>query len=249
MSEKIKPTQSEEVEVSSQIETTGGAATPAPGLPPVIPLSQLRGANLSVLTPEERKARKKANDAESYKNRANKKKTSSFAYNSTVEIKPKDARLILQEERNIRNPRILEVCVELAQVASRNLKIPFNASLFKKGLQGTLAAAEGIELPAFPADEWHAGERAREHELWATWDYACSWRTQPDGTQLSFEDWKVYRRRCITGIVWFANTALGKSFEQEPHGRWAEELFPQLEPALLSLPEEFGQKDIAKAFH
>jgi hypothetical protein len=70
----------------------------------------------------------------------------------------------------------------------------------------------------------------------------------PDGTRLSFEDWKAYRRRCITDIMWFGNFVLGKDFQPEPHGRWAEELFPKLEPALLSLPEKFGQKDIAKAF-
>ena len=195
-----------------------------------------------------RKERKKQSDAKSYRKRTDKKKASSYAWNSTVEIKPKEARLILQEERNIRNPRVLDVCVELAQVASRNLKIPFNASLFKKGLQGTLAAARGDEPQAFPDDIWHAGERVREHELFAEFDYACSWRIQPDGTQLSFEDWKAYRRRCITDIVWFGNAALGKDFQPEPHGRWATELFPQLEPALLSLPEKFGQKDIANAF-
>lgn len=167
---------------------------------------------------------------------------------STAEVKPKEARRILEEERGIRNPRILDVCVEHAAYASRNLKIPFNASLFKKGLRGTLAAVRGEQPPAFPEDVWNPGERVREHELYCAWDYACSWRSQPDGTTLSFEDWKAYRRHCITDIVWFANTVLGKSFEQEPHGRWAEELFPQLEPALLSLPEKFGQKDIAKAF-
>jgi hypothetical protein len=168
---------------------------------------------------------------------------------SREEVSKKEAKRILQESRGIRNPRILEICVELAEVASRNLKLPFNASLFQRGLQGTLAAARGEAAPAFPSDEWHPGERVREHELYAAWDYACSWRTQPNGTKLSFEDWKAYRRHCITDIVWFGNTVLGKSFEQEPHGRWAKELFPQLEPALLSLPEKFGQKDIAKAFY
>jgi hypothetical protein len=80
-------------------------------------------------------------------------------------------------------------------------------------------------------------------------DYACSWRTQPDGSQISFEDFKAMRRRCITDLVWFGNHVLGKDFQPEPHGAWANDLFPQLEPALLSLPEKFGQKDIAKAFY
>jgi hypothetical protein len=176
------------------------------------------------------------------------KSAASTQWNSTVEIKPKEARRILEKERGITNPRVLDVCVEHALYAARNLKIPYNASLFKKGLQGTLAAARGETPPSIPADEWHAGERVREHELFAEYDYACSWRVQPDGSFLSFDDWKACRRRCITDLVWFANTALGKSFEEEPHGRWARELFPQLETALLSLPEKFGQKDIAKAF-
>ncbi len=135
--------------------------------------------------------------------------------------------------------------------AARNLRIPFNASLFKKGLTGTLAASRGEALPTFPEAIWNPGERVRENSLYAMWDYACSRHLNfVDGqfVALSFEDWKAFRRRSITDLVWFANTVLGKTFEEEPHGRWARELFPQLEPALLSLPEKFGQKDVAKAF-
>jgi hypothetical protein len=213
-------------------------------------VSELRApkTDLSKLAPAELKAHKKKVNDKAQKNRRDKKKSASTAYNSTVEIKPKEARRILEDERGIRNPRVLDVCVEHASYASRNLKIPYNASLFKKGLQGTLAAARGETPPAFPADEWHAGERVREHELFAEYDYACSWRVQPDGSTLSFEQWKEYRHRCITDLVWYANTVLGKTFEEEPHGRWAKELFPQLELALLSLPEKFGQKDVAHAF-
>ena len=241
---------SDEKDVAApNVQMTAGTEPPAPALPAPVPAKRGRGIDLSKLTPEQLKLHRKKIDDKSQKARRAKKAEASTAWNSTVTIKPKEARRILEEERNIRNPRILDVCVELAQTASRNLKIPFNASLFKKGLQGTLAAARGEEPPAFPADEWHPGERVREHELWATWDYACSWRTQPDGTKLSYTTWKEYRRRCITDIVWYGNTVLGKDFQPEPHGRWATELFPQLEEALLSLPEKFGQKDIAKAFH
>jgi hypothetical protein len=252
MENEVNPT-SGEIEVSLNAEETGAEVAPATVHVQETPAStepkkRGRGVDLSKLAPGELKAHKKAINDKAQKNRRDKKKSASTAYNSTVEVAKSKAREILRDERNIRNPRILDICVELAQVASRNLKIPFNTSLFTKGLQGTLTAARGETPPAFPADEWHAGERVREHELWATWDYSTSWRTQPDGTQLSFEDWKAYRRSCITGVVWFGNTVLGKDFQPEPHGRWATELFPQLEPALLSLPEEFGQKDIAKAF-
>jgi hypothetical protein len=166
-----------------------------------------------------------------------------------IEIKNKEAAEILAE-RGLRNPRVIETCIELAEVASRNLRIPFNAHLFSHGVQKTLEARDtknAIEPPAIE-DAWKPGERIREHELHALWDYSASWRTQLDGTQLSFDDWKAYRRRCITDVVWFGNFVLGKDFQPEPHGQWANELFPQLEPALLSLPEKFGQKDIAKAF-
>lgn len=167
-----------------------------------------------------------------------------------TEVSKKEVREILAT-RGLRNARVIEVCIELAEVAARNLRIPFNAHLLTKGVQATLAAREKKEFTppeSMTADVWSPGERIREHELYAIWDFSTSWRTQPDGSQLSFEDWKAYRRRCITDVVWFGNRVLGKDFQPEPHGVWARDLFPQLEPALISLPEQFGQKDIAKAF-
>jgi hypothetical protein len=166
-----------------------------------------------------------------------------------IEIKNKEAAEILTT-RGLRNPRVIESCIELAEVAARNLRIPFNAYLFSHGVQKTLEARdtkEKVEPPAIE-DAWYPGERIREHELHALWDYSTSWRTQPDGSQISYTDFKAMRRGCITDLVWFGNHVLGKDFQPEPHGLWARDLFPQLEPALLSLPEKFGQKDIAEAF-
>jgi hypothetical protein len=245
MSEELKP-ETAEVEVLPETVIASEAAREEELV------KSGRRKKLSERTPEEKTAVRKYNQAKTAAARARslaRHKLVDADFDSKEEVNKKEAKRILQEGRGIRSPRILEICVELAEVASRNLKLPFNASLFQRGLQGTLAAARGEAPQAFPPNEWHPGERVRENELYAAWDYACSWRVQPDGTKLSFEDWKVYRRRCITDVVWFGNTVLGKSFEQEPHGRWAKELFPQLEPALLSLPEKFGQKDIAKAFH
>src|SRR6266566_884659 len=172
-------------------------------------------------------------------------------YSSQDEASRKEAKRILQEDRLIRNPCVVEVCIELAEVACRAHHIPMNAHVFTHGIQKTLeaiASKKEVEPPQIE-DVWTPGERVRQHELCAIWDYSVSWRVQPDGTKLSFEEWKQMRRRCVTDTVWFGNHVLGKDFQPEPHGRWAQELFPQLEPALLSLPEKFGQKDIAKAFY
>jgi hypothetical protein len=231
--------------MSDEKEVAGTTPVPQQGvLPHAALLALARKKKASERSPAEVEALRAYNKSTKQKSRGNKRN----ATESDTVIKPKEAREILLNERGIRNSRILDVCVERALIASRNLKIPFNRSLFTKGVQGTLAALADKETVEFPPDEWHSGERVREHELYAAWDYACSWRTQPDGTKLSFEDWKSYRRRCITDLVWYANTVLEKQFEEEPHGRWARELFPQLESALLSLPEKFGQKDIARAF-
>ena len=204
-------------------------------------------------TPEEATAVRKYNKLHKTVSRARvgaRQDAVNATYSSSEEVSNKEAKRILQEDRQIRNPRIVEVCIELAEVACRLLKIPMNAHVFTHGIQKTqeaIATKKEVEPPAIE-DVWHPGERVREHELWAVWDYSTSWRTQNDDTQLSFEDWKTHRRRCVTDIVWFGNHVLGKDFQPEPHGLWAKELFPQLEPALLSLPEKFGQKDIAKAF-
>jgi hypothetical protein len=204
-------------------------------------------------TPEELKAVRKYQNLTQSKSRAKqnaRKDIVNARYSSQEEVSKKEARLILQESRLIRNPRAIEVCIELAETACRNLKITMNQHIFSHGIQATLqalATKKDVEPPPID-DVWNPGERVREHELKAVWDYSTSWRTQPDGSQISYEDFKAMRRRCITDIVWFGNHVLGKDFQAEPHGVWAKDLFPQLEPALLSLPEKFGQKDIAKAF-
>src|SRR6266705_696643 len=204
-------------------------------------------------TEQEARAFKKYQLTKQHQTRARKgarKGVIDSAHDSSSVVSKKEAKAILQEARSIRNLRVLEVCVELAEVGCRALKIPMNQHIFTHGIQKTLEAIAKKEVePPSIDDVWTPGERVRQHELWAIWDYSTSWREQPDGTKLSFEDWRQMRRRCITDIVWFGNHVLGKDFQAEPHGRWAQELFPQLEPALLSLPEKFGQKDIAKAFY
>src|SRR6266513_1857645 len=156
-------------------------------------------------TPEELKAVRKYQKLTQSKSRAKKNAREDIVnarYSSGEEVSKKEAKRILTEDRLIRNPRIVEVCIELAEVAARNLRLPFNAHLFTHGVQKTLEAVatkKQLEPPAI-GDAWYPGERIREHELRCLYDYACSWRTQPDGSTLSFENWKAYRRRCITDI-------------------------------------------------
>jgi hypothetical protein len=230
------------------VDRATAPVVPAPDAPKEVK-RRGRGVDLSSLDPVALAEHKAAINVKAKATQKAKKEAKASTVKSEVEIKPKEAREILMSERGIRNLRVVDICVEHAQIASRNLKIPFNRALFTMGLQGVLAGRDKKPLPEFPADQWHAGEKLRERDLYCLWDYAASWRVQPDGTTLDFPTWKACRRRCVTDLIWFGNTVLGKDFQPEPHGRWAEELFPKLEEALMSLPEKFGQKDIAKAFH
>jgi phage terminase large subunit-like protein len=162
------------------------------------------------------------------------------------EIKPEEAKEILAEVRGLRNQRVIDVCVELAKVAARTLRLSFNRHLFTHGVQKTIEAASGIEVtPPDVEDVWNPGERIRLHELWALWDYSTAWRVQPDGSKITFDQFREMRRKCITDVMWFGNTVLGKEFEDEPHGRWGRELFIQKNPDLL--PEKITWPDIKAA--
>lgn len=200
--------------------------------------------------PDEKSQKREQKQKERKRNKA-KAEADSAKWNSTVEVKKAEAIEILKGDRLIRNQRAAEACWEQAVIATRALKLPLNAHIFTHGISKTLDARskkKAVDAPEIN-DVWYPGERVREHELYCMWDYACGWRTQPDGAQISFDQWKEYRRRCVTDLIWFGNTVLGKDFQPEPHGKWADELFPKLEPALMSLPEKFGQKDIAEAFY
>jgi hypothetical protein len=88
-------------------------------------------------------------------------------YSSSEEVSEKEAKRILQEDRLIRNPRVVQVCVELGKVACRALRIPMNAYVFTHGIQKTLeaiATKKEVEPPQIE-DIWEAGQRIRVHEL------------------------------------------------------------------------------------
>jgi len=72
-----------------------------------------------------------------------------------------------------------------------------------------------------------------------------SWRTQPDGRQISFDEFRQLRRMCMVDTLGFGNKVLGKDFHREPHGRWSEELFVKKNPDLL--PEKYSWEDVKQA--
>lgn len=165
-------------------------------------------------------------------------------WDSDIVLERKEARAIFETDRLIRHPRALDVCVELAEVASRNLRIPFSQHLITHGVIKTLEAREtkaAVEPPV-PDDTWTAGNRLRNHELYALWDLGTSWRTQPDGTKMSFDRWLSLRRIAMTDLFLFGRDILGLDLHDSPHGVWARDLFVQKTPDVL--PEKYTWEDV-----
>ncbi len=232
---EVIPTQSEKVEVSTQV-----APEPAPKK------RRGRGVDRSALSAEELKEHRKSIDQKSRKNRKEAKSEQNMQAASPVEIKPKDARRIL-EARGLRHPRAIEVCIQLAEVAARNLRIPFNGHLLKHGVQATLAKLNGTSYePPVVADVWKAELESplRENELYAIWDYSCSWRNGKDGKPLSFAEWKDLRHVAMTDLFRFGKDILNLDLHGEPHGRWCRELFVQKK---YMLPEQYDWEDVKVA--
>lgn len=182
--------------------------------------------------------RKKAREAEEAKD-----------VDSLVEIDEERAREILTTERNLRHPRVIEVCLELAAVAAQCLKISRNEHLYRFGVQKTLAALANKRKDATPVDpamdRWEPGQRIRVHEQWAIWDYSMSWRTQKDSTKIDFERSQELRRICQTNTYEAGRLVHGKDFAEKPHKQWNDELFVHRNPDLL--PEEYGHAELSQA--
>jgi hypothetical protein len=162
------------------------------------------------------------------------------------EISKRDAKKILEEERGIKNPRVLEVCLELAEVACRNLKLVSNQHLFRHGVVKTLQANKNGESPS-PLDienVWQPGSPIRLPEQYALYDFSTAWRTQPDGHQISFDEFRQLRQLCIENVYEFGNKILGLDFHPEPHGKWSTDLFVQKK---YILSEHYTQEEVKKA--
>ncbi|HSY32526.1 MAG TPA: hypothetical protein VLA42_11080 [Verrucomicrobiae bacterium] len=235
MSEETNRLQSEKVEVSSNTAAEPVEVAPGPSLPPAIPLSQLRGANLSVLTPEERKARKKANDAESYKKRNDKKKVKSFVYDSNVEVSKAEAKEILTS-RGLQNTHVIDLCYRLALVAAEQNSVPANRFLFQNGIRKMLASYEAQApqaLEAIPAEEV-AGELLNRAELYAHYDFGF-WR-HPDTT---FDQWLADRLK-FKMSTFELSKILGKEDFGLLHKAWTD-FAPRWNP--LGLKPDYTQRE------
>jgi hypothetical protein len=166
-------------------------------------------------------------------------------WDSKVEVKVSDIPEILTE-RGINHERVLEVLPGLIEVAARNLRIPLNHYLVSHGVQAALRARElkqPVEVPEVE-DKWYPGSRIRRQEEFALWDFGMSWR-ETNGKRYTFEEFLELRRVATTDIFLFGKEILGLDVEDQPHGKWARELFVQKNPDLL--PETYTWVDVKKA--
>jgi hypothetical protein len=181
-----------------------------------------------------------------YQRAREKQRQKGLVYDSKVEASEDEAIQIL-EDRGIKSGHIAQTVYELAVVAAEMLGLTPNKFYFQNGVEYTLASLVAKESRPLPEieDAWYPGERIRVRDLHALWDFGLSWREQPDGKKISFQEFRNLRRMCITDTFRFGKEILGKDFHPEPHGRWAEELFVKKNPDLL--PEVYDQEDIKKA--
>ena len=127
--------------------------------------------------PEQKKARNQK--------RVDKKKATSFVYDSATEpTKPEAKRLL--EERGLKNAHIIDLCYDLGLVAAEQNSVPANRFLFQNGIRRMLEsyqckAPKALDL--IPGEEI-AGELLNRAELFALYDFGF-WR-QPD---VSFDQW------------------------------------------------------------
>ncbi len=134
---------------------------------------------------------------------------------SAVEVSKKDAKRILLDERQIQNDHVADTIVELAEVAARHYRIPFNAHLFTHGLRATLNAREAEEVIAplaIPAEEVN-GEILHRTDLYALWDVGF-YRHED-----TFDQWLADRRR-LKFSAYEMSKLLGKMDFAETHKAW-----------------------------
>jgi len=152
-------------------------------------------------------------------------------------LKKSEAKEILRVR--IRNPHVLDVCVDLAHVAASALKIPYNDFLLRNGLRATVAARAGDTTPApvVIANEVIDGEILYRQDLFALWDFGYFRHFE------GFDEWLAIRRKAKSDVFFLGRDILSKDFH-EVHAGWRDFL-PQFDPS--GLKPGYSQED-AKAW-
>ena len=243
-SEEVEPLSSGHVDVS--LETALEAASEVTPEPTEAESKPKRPKKPPIGT-EERKQYQRDATAKTREKQNKIKAGKTASLKSSIEINDDRKREILTTERNLRHPHAIDVCTALGKVASQMLGIPDNEHLYRFGVQKTLEALEtGKPATAVDApDVWEPGQRIRVHEQYAVWDFSMSWRTQKDGHKIDFEEFKRLRRLCQETTYEAGRDVHGKDFAEQPHKRWADELFVRRNPDLL--PEDYGHTELAEA--
>ncbi len=154
---------------------------------------------------------------------------------SEAEVSKKDAKRILLDERQIQNDHVADTIVELAEVAARHYRIPFNAHLFTHGLRATLNARESEEAVAEPSiqPEEVKGEILYRTDLHGLWDMGF-FRHED-----SFDQWLADRFR-YKSSAFALSQLLNKIDFGATHESW-ERFLPHWSP--LGLRPNYTQQD------
>ena len=231
----------QKVEVSAEVETTEGAAAPSVDLVQEAPASSEtpkkrgRGVDLSKLTPEEVKTHKKAINDKAQKNRRDKKKASSFVYDSATEPTKVEAKRLL-EERGLQNHHVIDVVYKLLLRAAEQNSLPPNRFLFANGIKATLdsyAKKEARQLPEIQG-EIVTGELLTRPELFGLYDASLA----PHEPETSFDDFLGIRLNCKKDAFYLGKESFKNDFAA-CHRVW-QEFFPKFDPT--TLPPNYTQK-------
>lgn len=206
--------------MENEIVITGAGVSPVTATNTAALLASGRKKKAKDRTSEEAAAVKAYNNAAQGRSRPKVKARQQKAARKAeaeVEVSPKEALRILQEERQIKNQHVAETCIELAKAAAQHFKIPVNAHLFTHGLRATLKAnetGEEVPLPQALVEEEIDGEILYRGDLVALHDYGF-WR-QPDVT---FEQWLADRRK-LKSSAYELSKILGKADFGPTHESW-----------------------------
>ena len=167
--------------------------------------------------------------------RTDKKKASSFVYDSGTEpTKPEAKRLL--EERGLRNEHVINFCYDIGLIAAELNHVTPNRFYFQNGLRQTLASyeAQGPQALEAISDEEVAGELLNKAELYALYCFGF-WR-QPDVT---FDQWLADRLR-FKSSAFELSKILGKEDFGKVHAEWTD-FTPRWNP--IGLKPDYTQKE------